>query len=68
MKNGYEVISTHDDLYNEISFSAVSKIAEEIMTVFVNGEYDRVYLVYNQFKNAATQNVMQESFFACTKR
>ena len=62
MKNGYEVISTHDDLYNEISFSAVSKIAEEIMTVFVNGEYDRVYLVYNQFKNAATQNVMQESF------
>ena len=32
------------------------------MTVFVNGEYDRVYLVYNQFKNAATQNVMQESF------
>ena len=62
MKNGYEVISTHDDLYNEISFSAVSKIAEEIMTVFVNGEYDKVYLVYNQFKNAATQNVMQESF------
>ena len=61
-KNGYEVISTHDDLYNEISFSAVSKIAEEIMTVFVNGEYDRVYLVYNQFKNAATQNVMQELF------
>tara|TARA_B100001287_G_scaffold169919_1_gene142966 strand:- start:25775 stop:26638 length:864 start_codon:yes stop_codon:yes gene_type:complete len=61
-KNGYEVISTHDDLYNEISFSAVSKIAEEIMTFFVNGEYDRVYLVYNQFKNAATQNVMQESF------
>ena len=61
-KNGYELISTHDDLYNEISFSAVSKIAEEIMTVFVNGEYDRVYLVYNQFKNAATQNVMQESF------
>ena len=61
-KNGYEVISTHDDLYNEISFSAVSKIAEEIMTVFLNGEYDKVYLVYNQFKNAATQNVMQESF------
>ena len=61
-KNGYEVISTHDDLYNEISFSAISKIAEEIMTVFVNGEYDRVYLVYNQFKNAATQNVIQESF------
>ena len=61
-KNGYEVISTHDELYNEISFSAVSKIAEEIMTVFVNGEYDKVYLVYNQFKNAATQNVMQESF------
>ena len=61
-KNGYKVITTHDDLYNEISFSAVSKIAEEIMTVFVNGEYDRVYLVYNQFKNAATQKVMQESF------
>ena len=66
-KNGYEVISTHDDLYNEISFSAVSKIAEEIMTVFLNGEYDKVYLVYNQFKNAATQNVMQESFLPVQK-
>ena len=66
-KSGHEVISTHDDLYNEISFSAVSKIAEEIMTAFVNGEYDKVYLVYNQFKNAATQNVMQESFLPVQK-
>lgn len=61
-KQGFNVISTHDDLYNKITFEAVSSIAESIMKTFIDGQFDKVVLVYNQFKNAATQIVMSENY------
>ena len=61
-KKGYNVLSSHDDLYNEITFEAVADIAENIMKTFIEGEFDKVVLVYNQFKNAATQIVMSENY------
>ncbi len=61
-KNGFNVISTHDDLYNEITFEGVAEIAESIMSAFVEEKYDKVILVYNQFKNAATQILMKENY------
>jgi F-type H+-transporting ATPase subunit gamma len=50
----------HNDVYTNLNFERVATIAEEVMAQFSAGEYDRVELVYNQFKNAAVQNVMTE--------
>ena len=61
-KIGYEVISSHDDLYNDLSFANTSAIAQELMDHFVEGRYDKVVVVYNQFKNAASQNLMTEAY------
>ena len=61
-KNGFSVNSTHDQLFTDLSFDNVSKIAEDIMQQFVKGGYDKVVLVYNQFKNAATQIIMNENY------
>ena len=61
-KNGYNVISTHDELYSELTYSNTSEIAKSIMESFTNSEYDKVVLLYNQFKNAATQIVMDEQY------
>jgi len=61
-KNGFNVISSEDDLFSELTFNNVGKIAERIMEQFFNGDYDKVLLVYNQFKNAATQAIMTENF------
>ena len=61
-KNGYEVISSHDDLYNDLSFANTSAIAQDLMDHFVEGRYDKVVVVYNQFKNAASQNLMTEAY------
>ena len=61
-KNGYNVISTHDELYSDLTFNNTSEIAQSIMETFTNSEYDKVVLLYNQFKNAATQLVMDEQF------
>jgi len=61
-KNGYNVISTHDELYSNLTFNNTAEIAQTIMAAFTNSEYDKVVLLYNQFKNAATQLVMDEPF------
>ena len=61
-KNKYSVVSTHDDLYDDLTFNNVSDVAQSIMDSFVNKEYDKVILLYNQFKNAATQIVINEQF------
>jgi F-type H+-transporting ATPase subunit gamma len=58
MPNNYA--GQHNDVYASLTFENVSKIAEEIMAKFAAGEYDRVEIVYNQFKNAAVQNVIVE--------
>ncbi|PKA98335.1 ATP synthase F1 subcomplex gamma subunit [Flavobacteriaceae bacterium MAR_2009_75] len=56
------VISNHSAVYDDLNFDAVSAIAEELMEQFVSGNYDRIDIVYNKFKNAATQIVMTEQF------
>ncbi len=60
-RRNYKV--THkNELYNNLDFDHVSPVAEQIMTDYVSGKYDRVFLIYNQFKNAATQTLMMEQF------
>ena len=61
-KNSFTVRSVHDSLYDELTFENTSAIAEDIMQNFLCGEFDKVILVYNQFKNAATQFVQAEQF------
>lgn len=60
LKRNYKVIGDHNDLFLELNFENTSKITESIMDGFAAGEYDRVELVYNQFKNAAIQILTTE--------
>ena len=61
-KNGFTVRSSYDSLYDELTFENTSAIAEDIMQNFLSAEFDKVILIYNQFKNAATQLVQAEQF------
>ena len=61
-KNSFNVLSTHDNLYSDLTFDNTSEIAQSIMNSFIDGQYDKVVLIYNQFKNAATQIVMNEPY------
>jgi F-type H+-transporting ATPase subunit gamma len=49
-------------IQDNITFSAVSDLAEELMAAYRNHEYDKVVVVYNSFKNAAMQEVLTEQF------
>jgi len=56
------VLSNHSDLFEDLTFDNSAVIAEDLMEKFTSGEYDRIDIVYNKFKNAATQIVMTEQF------
>ena len=56
------VIDNQSAIFDDLTFDNVAQIAEVLTQKFVAGEYDRIELVYNQFKNAATQIVMTEQF------
>jgi F-type H+-transporting ATPase subunit gamma len=51
-----------NELFDKLSFDNVAPIADKIMQAFANNQFDRVYLVYNQFKNAAVQLTVAERF------
>jgi len=51
-----------NELFDHLNFDYVTPVAEKIMEVFVKGEFDKVELIYNQFKNAAVQQVLVEQF------
>jgi F-type H+-transporting ATPase subunit gamma len=51
-----------NELFDDLTFSHVAPVAEKIMQVFANGQFDKVELVYNQFKNAAVQIPTAENY------
>ncbi|MGB4400577.1 MAG: ATP synthase F1 subunit gamma [Daejeonella sp.] len=59
-KRKYNVVGNNNELYTDLTFENASKITEAIMAGFAKGEYDRVELVYNLFKNAAVQILTTE--------
>ena len=59
-KRPYGQLGHHNELFSSLTFEEVAKVADRIMAGFVKGEYDRVELVYNQFKNAAVQFLTSE--------
>jgi|SRR3989344_3690905 len=51
-----------NELYDELTFVNVAPVAEKIMQVFADGQFDKVELIYNQFKNAAVQITTTEQY------
>ncbi len=56
------VVDNQSAIFDRLTFDNVAVIAEILTQKFVTGEYDKIELVYNQFKNAATQIVQTEQF------
>ena len=61
-KNKQNLISSHDELFSELTFENSSKIAESLISMFLSKKYDKIKIIYNQFKNAATQLVIEENY------
>lgn len=59
-KNKNVYLGHHNEIFADLNFMNVSAVADKVMKDFADAKYDRVVVVYNQFKNAAVQNVMSE--------
>ena len=62
LKKKFNVISSHNDLFEQFSYLNVKSVASKIMQLYTDEKYDEVILVYNHFKNAATQIITKEQF------
>ena len=62
LSKNYNVLDSNNDIFDELSFENISLIAEVLMKKFVDKEFDSIQIVYNKFKNAATQIVVHEQY------
>ncbi|WP_372766426.1 ATP synthase F1 subunit gamma [Lutibacter sp.] len=62
LSKNFTVIEKHNEIFDDLTFDNVAVIAEQIMSLFAQGKYDKIELVYNRFKNAATQILTIEQF------
>ena len=62
LTKGHTIVANKSEVFDHLTFDNVAAIAELLTQKFTSGEYDKIELVYNQFKNAATQIVQTEQF------
>ena len=62
LSKDFSVAENRGDVFDELTFANVATVADQLMALYAGGDYDRIDLVYNRFKNAATQLVTAEQF------
>jgi len=58
----FNVIESKNEIFDDLTFDNVAILAEKLMSLYVDGTYDKIEVLYNQFKNAATQIPQVEQF------
>lgn len=69
-KKGYDalrklkcnILEEHNNLYAGLTFDRTKQIADKLMNLYLTKEYDRIEIVYNQFRNAAVQKLTEEVY------
>lgn len=61
-KRDYQIIDSYHELFHDLDFQNAGKVVDFVMKEYEKGEYDRVEIVYNEFKNVATQILRVEQF------
>lgn len=62
MRKSLKVKENNNAIYDNLDYEHVAEIAENLMQGFLDGKYDEIVIMYNQFINAATQLVITEQF------
>lgn len=67
-KRGFQIIGEeHTDIFTRLSFENVKKIGDFVLKLYADAKYDKVVLIYNEFKNVVTQILKQETFLPLQK-
>ena len=57
-----DYLTEREDVYADLTFENVSEVANELMELYNSGAFNKIYVVYNRFVNAATQRIETEQF------
>ena len=60
LKKTMNVVAEELEVVNQVNFEGAQRVADTAMAGFTSGQYDKVVLIYNQFKNAAVQVLQEE--------
>ncbi len=58
----FDIYADQSNLFDNLSYDNTATIAEDLMLQFSNGKFDKIVIVYNKFKNAATQIKTEEQY------
>lgn len=61
-KSNFEIYKSEFEIFDNLNYDSTNIISEELMKIFANGEFDKIDLVYNSFKNAAVHEQTIETF------
>jgi F-type H+-transporting ATPase subunit gamma len=61
-KRGYAIYAKHVGVFQGLNFTTARTVAAEAVAAFKRGEFERIDIVYNEFKNAAQQRLVVEQF------
>jgi len=64
----FKVSYRKDELLDNLTFDNTLPVAEELMKNFADDKYDRIEIIYNQFKNAAVQILQTEEFLPISQK
>lgn len=59
---GFNVAATNTEIFDDLTFENVMPLAEQLMNDFASKKFDKIEIIYNQFKNAATQKLISEQY------
>lgn len=62
VKAGYQVVGQYSGIFNKVDFSSAKAIAEQASQLYLNGEADRVIVVYNEFKSLLASRLKTDIF------
>jgi len=66
-KRNFKVIEHADSIYDNLTYEKTSEFANKLMDLYTSGAYDRIEIIYNQFKNAVSQILTTEQFLPIEK-
>lgn len=61
------IAEINTELVDKVNFDKVATYAESLMKDYSEGKYDKIVIIYNQFKNAAIQILTTEQFLPVPK-
>jgi len=62
LRRKYQIDEYNPHIFDDLTYDNVVPMAEGLMNDFATGKYDRIEIIYNQFKNAAMQIIQEEPY------